>query len=155
MLPEGCPVGGIADCINLRGDTFEANASSTWEFNDYYDLVLESNLDYEGSGAFGFDKIGIGWQGDGGPVLEHQVVAGIASEDFWLGTFGLTPRPTNFTDFNDPQPSYLQTLKNQSLTPSMSWSYTAGAPYRTYTPSISCWLKGADSLQALIKFLEA
>jgi hypothetical protein len=109
---------------------FNTNASSTWSFKNYYELVLESNLGYTGSGEFGFDTVGIGWQGSGGPALEHQVVGGIATEDFWLGLFGLTPRPTNFTDFNDPQPSFMETLRNKSLIPSLSWAYTAGASYR-------------------------
>ncbi len=130
ILPEGCPTGSRAECVNLRGQQFNWNASSSWQFNDYYDLVLQSNLGYAGSGAFGFDRVALGWQGDGGPVLDHQVVAGIATEDFWLGSFGLTPRPTNFTDFNGPQPSFLQTLQNKSEIPSLSWSYTAGASYR-------------------------
>lgn len=132
VVPEGCPDGGVFDCTDLRGQSFNLNASSTWKFNDYYELVLESNLDYAGTGGFGFDKVGIGWQGDGGPVLENQVVAGIAIEDFWLGSFGLTPRPTNFSNFNDPQPSFVETLKNKSMIPSLSWSYTAGAPYRKW-----------------------
>lgn len=136
VVPEGCLVDGPLDCASLRGQQFNINASSTWKFNNYYELQLESNLEYSGSGAFGFDTIGIGWQGSGGPVIEHQVLAGIATSDFWLGSFGLTPRPTNFTDFNDPQPSFMETLKNKSMIPSLSWSYTAGAPYRKLVPKI-------------------
>ena len=137
VLPEGCPVDGPSNCGDLRGSLFKINASSTWSFNNYYELQLESNIGYTGSGGFGFDTVGIGWQGSGGPVLEHQVVAGIATEDFWLGLFGLTPRPTNFTDFNNPQPSFMETLKNKSLIPSLSWAYTAGAQYRRFARPIS------------------
>ena len=125
-------MGGPPNCGALRGSLFDVNASSTWSFNNYYELVLESNLGYNASGEFGFDTVGIGWQGSGGPILEHQVVAGIATEDFWLGSFGLTPRPTNFSDFNNPQPSFMETLKNKSLIPSLSWAYTAGAQYRRF-----------------------
>jgi hypothetical protein len=120
---------------------FNTSASSTWTFNNYYELLLELNLGYTGSGEFEFDKVGIGWQGSGGPVLEHQVVGGIATEDFWLGSFGLTPRPTNFTDFNDPQPSFMETLKNKSLIPSLSWAYTAGAAYRRYASGIPVFFR--------------
>lgn len=56
-------------------------------------------------------------------------IAGIAAPDFWLGTFGLDPDPNNFTTLNDPQPSFLWTLVNQSMIPSTSWGYTAGAHY--------------------------
>jgi len=148
VLPEGCISSGPSDCANLRGQEFNLNASSTWSFNNYYELELESNLGYAGSGEFGFDTVGIGWQGSGSPVLEHQVVAGIATSDFWLGSFGLTPRPTNFTDFNDPQPSFMETLKNQSKIPSLSWSYTAGAPYRFEKVPGSLVLGGYDLSKA-------
>ena len=96
---------------------------------EIYGLVLESNLGYTGNGEFGFDTVALGWQGSGGPNLTHQIVGGIADTDFFLGIFGLTPRPTNFTTFNDPKPSYLHNLKNQSQIPSESWGYTAGAYY--------------------------
>lgn len=130
VIPEGCVDGMPAPCADLRGKLFDYNASTTWKFNNYYDLGLDKNLGIEDSGAFGFDTVALGWQGSGEPILDHQVVAGIATTDFWLGQFGLTPRPTNFTDFNDPQPSFIQTLKNRSAIPSLSWSYTAGAQYR-------------------------
>jgi hypothetical protein len=130
VVPEGCIVDGPSNCADLRGKLFNPNASSTWAFNNYYELQLESNLGYTGSGEFGFEKVGIGWQGSVAPVLERQIVGGIATDEFWLGEFGLTPRPTNFTDFNDPQPSFVETLKNKSMIPSLSWAYTAGAPYR-------------------------
>lgn len=75
--------------------------------------------------------MGVGWQGSSGvTVLNHQVFAGFAMQKFWLGLFGLNPRPVNFTDFNDPQASFVQTLRNRSMIPSLSWSYTAGAKYR-------------------------
>jgi hypothetical protein len=116
----------------LRGLEFNTSASKTWKANNFYTLELESNLGLSGNGEFGFDTVGLSWQGSGGPTLDHQVVAGIATTDFWLGTFGLTPRPTNFSNFNDPQPSFMETLKNKSMIPSLSWAYTAGAPYRKY-----------------------
>jgi hypothetical protein len=132
VLPEGCAADALSNCANLRGQEFNINASSTWSPNNFYNLELESNLGYTGNGEFGFDTVGLSWQGSGGPSLTHQVVAGIATTDFWLGTFGLTPRPTNFSNFNDPQPSFMQTLKNQSMIPSLSWAYNAGAPYRKF-----------------------
>lgn len=94
-----------------------------------------------GNAEYGFDNVGIGWQGSSGvTVLDNQVVAGFAVQDFWLGLFGLTPRPINFTDFNDPHPSFVQTLWNKSMIPSLSWSYTAGARYRelSFFVSVRC-----------------
>jgi hypothetical protein len=90
---------------------------------------LEGNLNYTGNGDFGHDTVSLGYNGGGGPTLQDQVVAGIATPDFWLGSIGLDPEPSNFSTMNDPQPSYLAALRNQSLIPSLSWGYTAGAYY--------------------------
>lgn len=70
-------------------------------------------------------------EGQNLPKLEHQLVAQIWTNDFFLGSLGLSPHPFNFTDFDDPQPSILSTLYNNSLLPSLSWAYTAGAHYRS------------------------
>jgi hypothetical protein len=49
-----------------------------------------------------------------------------------LGVFGLGLKPTNFSDFNSPQPSFLWSLKNQSL----SYAYAAGASYNSSLASL-------------------
>jgi len=70
---------------------------------------------------------------------------GIVTKNFMIGVFGLGPKPTNFSDFNDPQPSYMWSLKNQSLIPSLSYSYTAGASYNNSLASLV--LGGYDASQ--------
>lgn len=131
VLANGCQYDtSPSTCPDDRGKIFNPNASSTWISNDIYNLGLEENLRYSANGQYGKDTVALGWQGSGGPTLPDQVVAGLASQNFYLGEFGLTPRPTNFTDFTDPQPSFLETLKNKNLIPSLGWSYTAGAKYR-------------------------
>jgi len=62
-----------------------------------------------------------------------------------FGMFGLGPKPTNFSDFNDPQPSYMWSLKNQSIIPSLSYGYTAGASYNSSLASLV--LGGYDASQ--------
>ncbi|KAL9622007.1 MAG: hypothetical protein Q9160_003669 [Pyrenula sp. 1 TL-2023] len=131
VIAEGCQYDSSpSTCPDDRGKIFNPNTSSTWVGNDVYNLGLEENLGYSANGQYGKDTVILGWQGSGGPKLPDQVVAGVASQNFYLGEFGLTPRPTNFTDFVDPQPSYLETLKSKNLIPSLGWSYTAGAKYR-------------------------
>jgi hypothetical protein len=44
--------------------------------------------------------------------------------------FGLNPAPTNFSSKSAPAPSYMSNLKSQGHIPSLSYGYTAGAPYR-------------------------
>lgn len=77
----------------------------------------------------GTDNITLGWQGSQGPSLPHQLVAGIATKDFYLGLLGLTNRPYNVSNFNNEFASPLETLYNSTQIPSLSWSYTAGASY--------------------------
>jgi len=82
------------------------------------------------AGVYGFDTVWLGPPSLSGPNLSHQVVAGIVTNDFFLGQVGLGPKPANFSDFNDPIPSYMRTLANENMIPSWSYGYTAGAEYR-------------------------
>jgi len=119
----------------MRGRIYNFNNSSSWVPNlanastEIYDLGLEANLGYAGVGEYGFDNITLGIKGMGGPSLQNQTLAAISTTDFWVGVFGISPRSSNFTTFNDPIPSYMQNLRSQSLIPSTSWAYTAGNQY--------------------------
>ena len=70
--------------------------------------------------------------------MNAKVVAGLETYDFYTGMLGLGNQPGYFeaspnsgTSSGDIQyPSFLETLKASSLIPSLSWAYTAGAPYR-------------------------
>jgi hypothetical protein len=104
--------------------------SSTWEEYGSYQLntILEERVGLNGDGLYGYETLSLGWTGDNLPSLQHQLVAGIITSDFYLGSLSLSPRPSNFTDFNNPIPSFMQGLRNSSTPiPSLSWSYTAGA----------------------------
>lgn len=61
-----------------------------------------------------------------------------------MGILGVNPRPTNFSDLDDPQTSYVSLLKEQGYIPSLSYSYTAGAQYRPRTVLGSLVLGGYD-----------
>jgi hypothetical protein len=87
----------------------------------------------------------LGYQGGVGPTIDHSVVAGVEGTEFYLGLLGVNPRPTNFTNLNNPQPSFMTLLKNQSHIPSLSYSYTAGAPYRLNKALGSLILGGYDT----------
>ena len=107
VAPEGCTSSDPPDCASSRGGEFVSSISSTWRVNNItangtFTLELEGNLAYSGNGDYGFDTVGMSWQGSGTPSLEQQIVGGIATKEFYLGIFGLDPKPTNFTNFNDP-----------------------------------------------------
>ena len=150
VVPQGCTSSDPLNCATLRGNEFISSQSSSWKQNNVtadgtFTLGIETNLGYTGNGEFGYDTVALGWQGSGGPSLEQQIVAGIATPEFYLGLFGLNPRPTNFTNFNDPVPSYMSTLKQRSMIPSLSWSYTAGNQYRFNKILGSLTLGGYDA----------
>ena len=134
VLPEGCISTDPSDCPKNRGFTFQKNASSTWIDQGLFSLILtaeQSLEDYDGDNSdLGLDNITLGWQGSQGPSLSRQLIAGIATKDFYLGLLGLTNRPYNISNFNNEFASPLETLYNKSQIPSLSWSYTAGASYR-------------------------
>ena len=143
--PEGCTVKDPSNCGSSRGvqpfnteqgTGFLTNASSSWQALGVFSLDFETNLDYEpnvsyvGQGVYGFDTVGLQVENSGGITINHQVVAGIAMKQVYLGIFGLGVKPANFSSYSDPQPAFLPSAVNQSLIPSQSWGYTAGAPYR-------------------------
>lgn len=147
VLPQGCIAGDPSNCADLRGRHFRPNESSTWSDLGLYKLglIVEGLLGYSGNANFGYDTVTLGWPGDGLPTLNHQVIQGLATKDFYVGSLGLSPRAINLTNFNNPQPSMLRTLQNDSKIPSSSWDYTAGAYYQQPRVFGSLTLGGYDS----------
>ena len=138
-VPAGCTSTDPPDCGSRRGaqpfhgsasNGFLSNQSSTWEENGLFNLAIETHLGFDANGDYGYDTIGLEVENSGGPTLPHQVVAGIATKDFYVGQFGLDTRPSNFNTVQDPVPGYLKTLVTSNLIPSLAYGYTAGAKYR-------------------------
>jgi len=160
IRPEGCEQANpdLEGCDDSRGLLFDPKKSTSWtterldngglfELNTYY----EGFLNLTGNAYYGFETLALGPLGADLPSLEHQVVAGIATSNYWLGSLGLSPIPFNFSTLNDstssrdPQPSFLSELKNHSMVPSLSWGYTAGASYRQDPVFGSLVLGGYDT----------
>jgi hypothetical protein len=66
--------------------------------------------------------------GTTGISLKDTIIGSINTTEYLLGFFGLGNIPGNFTDVQASPP--LSALENQSITPSNSYGYTAGAIYR-------------------------
>ncbi|KAK1248874.1 hypothetical protein MKX08_007094 [Trichoderma sp. CBMAI-0020] len=145
VLPEGCQIIKVNDCANSRGELFNTTASHTWKEIGLFELGFENSLGFTDNGDFGYDTVGLGYLGSGGPVVNHSIIAGIAGTEFYLGVLALNPRPTNFTTQNEPQQSFMELLKNSSAIPSLSYSYNAGAPYRLNKALGSLILGGFDT----------
>ncbi|KAI5359535.1 Putative aspartic peptidase A1 family, aspartic peptidase domain superfamily [Septoria linicola] len=146
VLPQGCAQAADEEsCAESRGWLFDNNSSSTFEYKGIYDLWVQNNLGYEGNAIYGYDTVGLGGEGEGGPTLLNTTVGAMAVEDFYLGVFGINPKPTNFTADRNGSPSYMTLLKEQKHIPSLSFGYTAGAKYRYSGVLASLTLGGYDS----------
>lgn len=150
ILPQGCTSKDPSSCETSRGGIFRPDQSHTWAQNNLstngtFSFGLESDLGYFSNALYGYDTVTLGWQGSGGPSLQHQVVAGLATKDFYLGLFGVNPRPSNFSDFDTTFPSFMTSLKRKSLIPSVSYAYTSGNQYRLNKVLASLTLGGYDS----------
>lgn len=131
VAPQGCTYATNLDaCSSSRGGLFNYNESTTFEELKVYVTSIEQNLGYVGNAQYGWDAVSLGGLGEGGPTLKNTTVGATAVYDFYLGLFGLNPKPTNWTTFDNSSPSYMTQLKEQKLIPSVSFGYTAGAPYR-------------------------
>ena len=108
-------------------------------------MGAEENLGSTSNARYGNDTVGLGIQGSGGPSLPNQIVAAYSTDDFYLGFFGVNPDSTNFTQQEQGRASYMTTLKNQNLIPSLSFGYTAGNKYRLKQVLGSLTLGGVDS----------
>ena len=149
VLPEGClAAADYESCAEDRGGIFNTTQSSSWDRIGLYELWIKRNLGINGNAIFGYDTVGLGGAGEEGPTLQNTTVGALAVEYFYMGIFGINPKPTNFTTFNDGSPSYMTKLKEQNYIPSVSFGYTAGAQYRFSGTYASLTLGGYD--EALI-----
>lgn len=146
VLPQGCEAASdYSACAQQRGWIYNESASSTFDRIGIYDLYIEQNLGYEGNAIYGYDTVGLGGEGENGPTIANTTVGGFAVLDFYLGIFGINPKPTNFSSFNEPSPSYMTKLKEQNHIPSVSAGYSAGAQYRFTGELATLTLGGYDS----------
>lgn len=137
--PLGCSGDTGTHCMNARGLLFDNSTSTSWQEEGLYVLGAETNLPYTENydrGNYGYDTLGLGYTGSGSDDYQKQVVASIATSDFYVGHLGLNPQSINFTTQNDPSPSLLTTLKTTNRIPSLSYGYSAGAEYREPIPAL-------------------
>lgn len=126
VLPSGCNQGDNL-CISGRGGTYDPTVSSTWSSHTSFELPIEQNLDIKVDALFGNDTLRLGTQGNNGQ-LAAQVIGAISNPKYYLGMLGVNPQPISFPMENS-RSSYITSLKDQHVIPSVSIGYTAGAQY--------------------------
>lgn len=146
VAPTGCGSTSPVNCTGARGGAYDSTKSSSWNVNALYALAAETNLGdpYSGNdeiGDYGYDTIGIpGQSGVANISVDHQVVAAIATDTYYLGNLGLCSQNITFSaGGSDTSPSFLGSLRNENLIPSLSFGYTAGASYRKPASSIKAF----------------
>lgn len=154
--PQGCTPLDSSDCPSNRGGIFNRNKSSSWQDQGLYELDQQKNLGFTGNGDFGLDSLTLAYPGSGtGHItIDNQILATIATKDFYLAAWGIAPRPTNLTTsaaseggstFANSHQSLLSTLKQENRIPSLSYGYTAGASYRLNQVAASLTFGGYDA----------
>ena len=122
--PGGCDEADT-QCISTRGGLFYPDHSKTWDRQGDFPVGLDRQLGLDGNGVYGFDSIAL----DDQISLPSETIGIVNGTEYWLGYLGLGIEPTNFTVTD--KPSFLDNMvHNQSLVPSHSYGYTAGAYYR-------------------------
>ena len=145
VVELGCSTAtSVTACAKTRGGLYDESASSTFDKRGTYDLYVGQELGLYGNAIYGMDTVTLDGPNGNGPTVKNSLVGGFAKESFWMGIFGVNPKPTNFSSFNNESPSYMTLLKEQKQIPSVSFGYTAGAQYRDGGSVASLTLGGYD-----------
>jgi hypothetical protein len=156
IAPEGC-IAGVDpdDCDKSRGANvfnsaqnigFQTNVSTSWSNMGQYELNLENALNYTGTGLFGLDRVHLGPAAVSTSLqMDRQIVAGIASLDYYMGVLPLGTAESSFSSLSQSTDSLLIQLRTAYKIPSLSYGYTAGAKYRSKSVFGNLILGGYDS----------
>ena len=142
MDPEGCNDQDAPDCPQARGGIYDRGESSTsqgvltsgsssdrWKI---FPLQAQTNLGMWNNsdvGRYGYDAVEIGRPGNGNiSLIAAQVIATVATKDFFLGNLGLSARRVSAMG-SGRLPGLLTSLNDGNYIPSLSYGYTAGAEY--------------------------
>lgn len=138
IIPQGCPPNAL-NCSDARGGIFDSDGSRTWSYKtgiyntSIFQITTEINLQLNNAAVYGFDTVQIGSPGIDNATVDHQVVAGIVTQDFYLGSLGLHNRQILFNGDQQGLPSFISLLSSSKQIPSLSYGFTAGASYRKGT----------------------
>jgi hypothetical protein len=118
---------GVGDFQGTQSLGFQENASSTWEQIGIYEFVTGGDIfQTTETGLYGIDDVVIGQHNTS---IQHSTVTGVVTKDFWLGSLGLAQVQSEFPVRSGSLPSLLDTMMEENLTSSVSFSLAVGAAY--------------------------
>lgn len=137
--PAGCD--GTSTCSTLRGGLFSSSQSETWQALGAYELGYSSLSQATDNGYYGIETLSFS---DAFSVPD-QIIAVVNDTSHWIGQLGLGVQKTRFQNNTDYLPFLSSLVQNESMIPSHSYGYTAGAFYKGKSVSGSLTLGGVDT----------
>ena len=142
----GCPE-NPTDCSAVRGGLFEAEKSTTWQAQGFFELGVDKHLGNTAYAQYGLDNLTFGTTGVSLPstiIGSFNATGSINATQYLLGFYGLGIVPGSFN--NTQVPSALSSLmEKEGSIPSHSYGYTAGAKYQGKGVPNSLTLGGYDA----------
>ena len=137
--PGGCD--GTATCQSARGGLFNSGESTTFQDYGFYELGSDPDLGTSQFGYYGLDTLAL----DDSVSEPEQILAIINTTDSLLGQLGLGVQQTRLNGSENVLPFLSSLVQNNSVIPSHSYGYTAGASYRLKGVPASLALGGIDA----------
>lgn len=113
-------------CMSERGGLYNMSKSSTWKSEGFYQLGLDTQLGFNGTGDYGLDTVEFG---STGISLDDSIIGSINTTDYLTGFLGLGIVPGNFSNGQFKSP-IAALVESADLIPSHSYGFTAGSTYR-------------------------
>lgn len=132
---------GTVACSTARGGLFYSNESSTFHDMGFYELGYDPDLGDSQYGYYGLDTIAL----SDSASEQDQIVALLNTTNVWVGELGLGVQQTRLNGSDNRLPLLSSLVQNNSVIPSHSYGYTAGAAYRLKGVPASLTLGGVDA----------
>lgn len=116
----------------MRGGLFDFRNSSSWQSEGFYAFGVDEKLGNTGYAEYGLDALTFGTTG---VVLPSAIIGSfnttgqVNTTQYLLGLFGLGIVPGSFNG-TVPLSAISALVEEESVIPSHSYGYTAGAKYR-------------------------
>jgi hypothetical protein len=131
---------GTSACQAARGGLFSSNESSTFQSLGLYELGDSAVLGDSQVGYYGLDTISLNDMAS----ETNQIIAILNTSSVWVGEIGLGVQQTRINGSQTRLPLLSSLVQNNSMIPSHSFGYTAGAAYLLKGVPASLTLGGVD-----------